>query len=110
MAIPQKVRDIVAERSQGVCEGCSAAPAVEMHHRRFKSRGGKDTPSNLLHLCGWGNHTGCHGVAHSGNRGTNLGWAVPSGWVEPGDVPFQNPHGWWLLDDDGGIRPANLAA
>ena len=65
MSFPPRVRRLIVARSGGVCEGCGHADATEMHHRKYKSRGGKDTPSNALHLCGWGNHTGCHGAAHS---------------------------------------------
>ena len=113
MAIPKPVRELVAKRSGGVCEGCGQARATDMHHRRFKSRGGKDTPSNLLHLCGGmyglpgGNHSGCHGIAHSGRQGALRGWAVPSGWMEPAEFPYQGPDGsWWLLDRTGGRAPA----
>lgn len=105
MAIPKKVRDIVAARSRGVCEGCLSARATEMHHRRFKSRGGKDEVSNLLHLCGWGNHTGCHGLAHSGISGTRRGWAIPSGLEHPSSFAYQDSNSqWWLLDNDGGRK------
>lgn len=98
--IPKRVRLLVAERSGGICEGCGQAPATEMHHRQYKSRGGKDTPDNLLHLCGWGNHTGCHGKAHQGG-GEARGWSVHS-WDKPLNVPFQDGSGtWWFLLADG---------
>lgn len=84
MAIPKRVSELIEKRSGGVCEGCGHRPAVEKHHRKYKSRGGKDEVVNLLHLCGWGNHTGCHGVAHS-TRGHELGWSVNS-WADPADV------------------------
>lgn len=54
-------------------------------HRQFKSRGGKDAVVNALHLCGWGNHTGCHGVAHSA-EGNELGWSCNS-WEDPATKP-----------------------
>lgn len=105
--IPDEVRALITARSGGVCEGCGAARATEMHHRRFRSRGGDDSADNLLHLCGWGNHTGCHGIAHSGRQGALRGWAVPSGWMEPAEFPYQGPDGsWWLLDRTGGRAPA----
>lgn len=68
------------ERSGGTCEGCGGAPATEVHHRKFRSRGGLHNLGNLLHLCGWGNHTGCHGRAHSADPPE--GWAVHS-WDDP---------------------------
>ena len=77
------------------------AAATEIHHRKFRSRGGTHDPSNLIHLCGFGNHTGCHGIAHS-ERGHELGWSVHS-WDEPARVPVRYPDGsWWLLDHSGG--------
>lgn len=85
MTWPKKVADAIRERSEGLCEGCGERPATEMHHRQFKSRGGKDILVNALHLCGWGNHTGCHGVAHSAEGG-ELGWSVNS-WENPALKP-----------------------
>lgn len=99
--IPAKVKRAVEARSGGVCEGCGQRPAVEMHHRKFRSRGGKHEVVNLLHLCGWGNHSGCHGVAHDGDRGVALGWAVNS-WDEPRNRPVRDVSGrWWFLLPDG---------
>lgn len=110
-AIPKRVRQIVSQRSRGICEGCHAARATEMHHRLFRSRGGRDEVVNLLHLCGWGNHTGCHGVAHSGRRGEQNGWALPSS-TDPADAPENRPYfdgfGWWRLTPEGGREPVEV--
>jgi 5-methylcytosine-specific restriction endonuclease McrA len=84
-AIPAKTRRLVALRSDDVCEGCGKAQATEIHHRQFRSRGGDNSLENLWHVCGWGNHTGCHGTAHSA-EGHELGWSVNS-WDNPRDVP-----------------------
>lgn len=90
-------------RSGGTCEGCGEKPAEQAHHRQFKSRGGKGTLSNSLHLCGSGNHTACHGRAHSGYLGETVGWAIRSGY-SPLDVPYFRlfDSTWWRLDDEGG--------
>ena len=103
--IPKPVVDLVEARSGGVCEGCGRAPATEKHHRKYRSRGGKDTVDNLLHLCGWGNHTGCHGIAHTAH-GHQLGWAVNS-WADPFMEPYTDSMGreWWL-NADGTREPA----
>lgn len=77
--------EFVEARSGGVCEACGAARASEVHHRKYRSRGGTDDVWNLLHLCGWGNHTGCHGLAHS-KDGHALGLSVNS-WADPREVP-----------------------
>ncbi|WP_306461819.1 HNH endonuclease [Microbacterium sp. ZXX196] len=73
-AIPARVRALVEGRADGKCEGCGRTAPLELHHRRFRSRGGKHTVSNLVALCGWGNHTGCHGRAHSADP--PAGWAI----------------------------------
>ena len=85
-------------RSGGVCEFCGRQPATEVHHRKFRSRGGGHNIENLLHLCGWGNHTGCHGLAHSGEPPAGL--AVHA-WEDERLVPVEDAGGtlWWLTKD-----------
>lgn len=85
MTVKLRVRRALKNRSGRICEGCGHAEAREAHHRQFRSRGGSDEIVNLLDLCGWGNHTGCHGVAHS-PEGEALGWSVRSGF-DPAVVP-----------------------
>lgn len=100
--MPEKHVELLGERSQGTCEGGCGQPATEIHHRRFLGRGGKHNLANLLALCGWGNHTGCHGTAHKGHA--PAGWAI-SAWERRHEdqVPFVDLQGrsWWL-DDQGG--------
>lgn len=99
--IPAAVVRLVEARSGGLCEACGRVPAREKHHRQYRSRSGSDVASNLLDLCGWGNHTGCHGVAHS-KRGHDLGLSVHS-WDSPDAVAVVHAvHGLVLLDDVGG--------
>ena len=62
--IPEAVRARVAARSQGRCEVFDGAtrcenPADHMHHRLPRSRGGRHTASNLLHVC-WADHARIH--------------------------------------------------
>lgn len=89
--IPAANRRAVEERCGGLCEGCGQRPVTDIHHRKYKSRGGTHDIENLLALCGGaggmagGNHSGCHGVAHS-TEGHGLGWSVHS-WDDPADVP-----------------------
>ena len=99
-SIPQASREAVAKRSKGVCEGCGLAPAVEVHHRRYRSRGGGHEVSNLLHLCGSGNHTGCHGTAHS-LQGEMWGWSIRSGVTAPGRFRLLYRGVVVVLTDDG---------
>jgi len=107
-----KVRAQVLERAGGKCEGCGRYRDVELHHRQYKSRGGKGTVENALALCGWGNHTGCHGIAHSAD-GEWRGWSIRSGfdpalwparrWLDTGFGTLRL--GWVIyfdaLDEDG---------
>lgn len=93
--IPAKTRKALAERSGGVCEGCGVRAATENHHRQYKSRGGSHELTNLIHLCGSGNHTQCHGVAHTG-LGEARGWSVRSSF-DPADVPVLIRGGWVRL-------------
>jgi hypothetical protein len=75
---PPSELKLIKQRSRGICEGCGLAPATQAHHRQYRSRGGADIAQNALHLCGSGNHTGCHGKAH--NEGEPIGWSIRSGF------------------------------
>lgn len=109
--IPTKVRKLVLARDGGACVRCGGTGALELHHRRYKSRGGKHDASNLVSVCGWGNHTGCHGWAHTDTKAPGAGYSLPSGRIIPREIPVLmyapgvQPFGslaWALLDDDGG--------
>jgi hypothetical protein len=86
----------VAVRSKGICEADGTAEAVAMHHRKYRSRGGEDTVSNLLHLC-----LEHHLQAHTA-IGEQAGWSIRSGH-KPERVPyFRKFDGtWWLLSEGG---------
>ena len=76
-AIPSGVREAVLRRADGRCEWCGRyQDPLELHHRRFRSRGGKHTVQNLVGLCGRGNLNGCHGKAHSTRTEAAKGFAV----------------------------------
>lgn len=105
--IPTTTQTAVRTRSQGLCEGCGQHPATELHHRRYRSRGGTHEVSNLLHLCGSGNHTGCHGKAHTG-AGEVLGWSVESGIAPPAHYPLTYRGVRALLDDDGNVHTGSV--
>lgn len=87
----------VQRRSGGMCEGCGRRPKSDRHHRQHGAAGRVDTVDNLLDLCGGpggmpgGNHSGCHGVAHSGD-GYFLGWSVKGG-NDPADIPVYHRRG-----------------
>lgn len=92
-SIPGPVRALVRARAGGACEWCGArGTPLELHHRQFRSRGGLHTPQNLVALCGWGNHTGCHGRAHSrAHEAEPAGFSVRSGY-DPATIEIHH-HG-----------------
>ena len=102
-AIPTKVRKIVSSRDGGACVRCGAIGALELHHRRYRSRGGMHDAANLITVCGWGNHTGCHGWAHTDLRALGQGYSLRSGPVPAAQIPcwFPLERAWFLLNSDG---------
>lgn len=97
-AWPKPVRRVILDRAKGRCEGCGRPipDDVNIHHRQYVSRGGESFPENGLALCGMGNTSGCHGLAHSGALGTARGWSVHS-WDNPVEIPVWRFESWWLL-------------
>ena len=102
------VVDLVIARAAGYCERCGG-PALEsmaLHHRKLKSRGGKDTPSNLI----WVHHS-CHNLATDSihlapKEATAKGYMVSS-WQDPEETPMLTPEGLMvLLLNDGTITEA----
>lgn len=51
----------VRERDAGRCRVCGASGWAEVHHIRYRSRGGSDELSNLVLLC-----KACHDAVHAG--------------------------------------------
>lgn len=82
-----KTVDQVLTRSAGICEA-RFSPActgygTQLHHRKLRSRGGKDTVANLVSVC----HL-CHGHIHGEvKQATALGLIV-STWADPEQVPL----------------------
>lgn len=96
----KETRDRIAERCGGMCEYCHKAPAANYHHRKYRSRGGTGNVENGIALCGSGNHTGCHGLAHSATP--PYGLSLHS--YEDESQPFIDIYGfhYWLTPD--GLR------
>jgi hypothetical protein len=99
----KKVVEIVRFRAEDYCEVCgqTAQESMALHHRKLKSRGGKDTAGNLI----WVHHK-CHNLGTDSIH-LNPEWAeqhgymVPS-WQNPQEVPISLPSGGFaLLLDDG---------
>lgn len=66
LSISASVRLQVKVRDSHRCVRCGVRGA-EIHHRRGKRVIDEHThcSCNLIFLCGWGNHQGCHGWVHS---------------------------------------------
>lgn len=96
--MPKRNAELVVERSKSVCEGCLGARGVEIHHRRFKSRGGRHNVANLAHLC-----STCHKRAHGLIDGAGEGWEISQfDRRAESAVPFVDVHGvTWFFDDYG---------
>jgi hypothetical protein len=95
----KKARELLAERSGGVCEMCARARATDMHHRKNRSQGGTWTPTNLLHLC----HEHHMHVTVNPAVAYEQGWSVRS-FADPARTPvWLARRGWSFLTDDGGI-------
>lgn len=105
--IPAANRAMVERRSGGICESCGAAPATDVHHRQYLSRGGTHDVHNLIDLCGGasglagGNHSGCHGRAHK--DGEREGLAIGRGYRSE-LIPVLYRGRWAVLDDVGGVE------
>jgi len=95
----REARRIVYARSNGICEGCGKARAVEWSHRKARSQGGKWTPSNGMHLC-----RADHAWIHSNPNAANAcGWYLRS-WQNPAAEPVLLGDRPVLLMDDGSIK------
>lgn len=99
----RRIVQIVEARAGDHCEVCGnpALPSMALHHRKLKSRGGKDSPSNLIRI-----HHGCHNLRSDSihlnpERASQKGWMVGS-WQNPDEVPFTRPDGSIVLLHDNG--------
>lgn len=96
-SVPAATMAALRGRSGGKCEACHMARATEAHHRKYKGRGGTHAIENLLHLCNGGgpgfggNHSGCHGIAHTG-PGQERGLSVAS-HDDPVDITYRDDAG-----------------
>lgn len=86
--INKQLVELVKKRAGGYCEICGrvAQESMALHHRKLKSRGGKDEASNLLYLHHECHNLGTHGVHNQVAYATSKGWIVNS-WAEPSQVP-----------------------
>ena len=101
-----EMREVVKNRCFAYCEKCGK-PLNEswaLHHRKLRSRGGKDTYSNFVALHHECHNTGTDSVHSNPSKSEQAGLMVGS-WQEPSDVPLTLPSGdIVLLTDDGSYR------
>ena len=97
---------IVTERATFYCEVCGqvASESMALHHRKLKSRGGKDTPANLIRV-----HHECHNLGsdsiHANPAISEDRGHMVSSWKKPEETPFLRPDGSLvLLDNEGSIK------
>lgn len=104
-----EAKAIVWARDHGLCWVCGAR-GFDHHHRLPRGQGGSannpaiHSPANLIVLCR--DH---HGQYETRTRadGYDLGLLIRRGITQPWDAPIYDRFGIaWLLDDDGGMRPA----
>ena len=101
-----EMREIVYARCRGYCEKCGKQlpEGWALHHRKLKSRGGKDEVVNFVAL-----HHSCHNMAtdcvhFNPDMAERLGLMVPS-WQDPSECPLTLPDGSIvILEQEGTYR------
>jgi hypothetical protein len=101
--IDRKIVALVEERAGGYCEICGSPEqeSMALHHRKLKSRGGKDSVANLIRV-----HHGCHNLNTTSihmqpELSERKGYMVGS-WQEPTDCPLERPDGSVVLLQENG--------
>lgn len=106
MTIPKQTVELVIARAAGYCEVCGlpGSESMALHHRKLKSRGGKDTAANLIWI-----HHACHNLGTDSihlnpAKAEQKGYMVGS-WADPEETPIALPDGnFALLFDDGNYK------
>ena len=88
------LRELVLARCEGYCEKCGTGLTNEfaLHHRKLKSRGGKDTIDNLVALHHQCHNLGTNSVHLNVKLATESGHIVPQ-HADPFDYPLVLPNG-----------------
>lgn len=88
------LREMVLARSKGYCEKCGnrLPESWALHHRKLRSRGGKDEVENFVAL-----HHACHNLGTDSVHAnpalaTDIGLMVSS-WENPSECPLTLPCG-----------------
>ncbi|NBX51770.1 HNH endonuclease [bacterium] len=88
------LRAIVWARSRGYCEKCGTQlpDSWALHHRKLRSRGGKDEVQNFLALHHECHNLGTDSVHLNPSYATDKGYMVHS-WEDPRECPVTLPDG-----------------
>ena len=90
----KELREIVYSRCGGYCEKCGGGlpEGWALHHRKLRSRGGKDTPDNCVAL-----HHNCHNLAsysvHNNPAEAERTGFMVSAWQDSFECPLTLPDG-----------------
>lgn len=93
-------REVVKNRSGGLCEICGKRSATDMAHRVGAGQNGKWMPANILHACRF-----CHSYNHDNPKNSyDHGWHLQSHLnplKEPVLLVENGVKKWFLLDNKG---------
>lgn len=106
-----KLRAAVLQRCEGLCERCGIPLGNDfaLHHRKLRSRGGKDELPNFCALHHHCHNLGTNSVHLNPEKATADGFLVAS-WDEPVTIPIRlrdetlvylTEEGGYLLLEDG---------
>ena len=105
LVLKQEIAEAVLGRSRGFCERCGKpSHDLALHHRKLRSRGGKDSVTNLVAVCHKCHNLGTHSIHLNPKEATEKGWMV-SAWGDPDLTPITLSDGTQaLLKDDGSME------
>jgi hypothetical protein len=102
--IKKEIVEVVLQRAGGYCEMCGKVlNDYALHHRKLKSRGGKDSVSNLMVLHHECHNMGTYSVHMTPGSSTKAGYMVSS-WAEPEDVAVLQPDGTRVFFKENGDK------
>ncbi len=90
-----RIRLAVHGRDQAACLACGVhvkQDNFECHHRKLRSQGGPDEPTNLITLC-----HGCHDHAHRNRAWANGRGLILRPWQDPAVEPVELVDGRRIL-------------
>ena len=77
--LDRQVAETVLARARGYCERCGVpSHDLALHHRKLRSRCGKDEVSNLVAVCHKCHNLGTESIHLNPRKATAKGWMVPT--------------------------------